>query len=451
MISRSRIHSLILFAGLAAALACPAWAADGTTLSARAPLDFAAALTAAQKTNAQYMSAVEAENAAQARWWQASLAMGPTGTLQFGYVLDNKPMVTTMEFMGRSQSFEMSTNYYSGQLALTQPIFAGFKLANNLRLANLQLDSARDSRKLAEDQLVLDVTAAYYGLVVAQEMLKVAEELLRQTQDHLAVVRARYKEGSASNYDLLRSEVQLANLKPQLLQARNGLVLARSRLAVTIGTPVDAQTVQAQAMPVAEDALAPQDELSAKALANRPELRNMERSRSMADIGYQMAMASNLPSLAVTGSWTYYDTADQTYPPQGQNLLHSWQVMLGLTWNFWDNFASIPKASEAAAKVRQAEYGRKALEDGIRLEVEANYLNLIAAREMLAAQQKTVEQADLGYRIASQQYAHGMMTNMDVMDAQLALNQAKTNYLQTQYDCVLARVKLKKAVGEPLQ
>jgi outer membrane protein TolC len=427
---------------------------DGTSLTGQT-LEFEPALVLARQSNKNYLMELERKRAADAKWWQAALMFGPTASLQGGYILENKPMTMSIDFgsaLGMPGStpeeIPLSTNYYSGQVSVAQPLFAGFKLTNSFRLAGLQSENALATVALAYGQLYQDVTQAFYGLMMSQKLLSVMEQSLAQMQEHLNEVKIRYREGSASNYDLLRSEVQVANQQPAVLKMRNAVVLARRNLVITLGmNPETLISIQGDLKTKAEKWPA-LDDLQKQARARRLELKNMERAGRMAEIGQFMATWNNLPNVALTGNWTYYDTLDETYPPEGKNLKHSWQIGVGVSWTFWDNLMAWPKAEEAGAKVREAEWGRQAMVNGIRLEVEAAYLALMTSQEMVKAQQKNAELAEQGYRIAEQRYANGMMTNIEVMDAQLAWNQAQSNYLQAQYDEVVARVKLHRAVGD---
>ncbi|MBN1595645.1 TolC family protein [candidate division FCPU426 bacterium] len=430
--------------------------AAGTTPNAQqatmVALDLHQALALAKDQNKNYGVAVQKERQAYAQWWEAMLRFGPTINLQAGYVLDNKPMTTSFDFGGMVQELEMSTNYYAGQLVASQPLFTGLKIYNSVFLAGLRHETALAERMLAGNKLYQEVSDAYYGVVVAEGMLQVTEELVRQMEEHLAVVKAKHREGSASNYDLLRSEVQLANLKPKSLQAKNGYILAKKKLLMVIGMDLETPVNLTEALPTpGQENWADMQSLQEQAQKDRLELQNVDRARRMAGISHTMAVTGNLPNVALTGTWTYYDTHDQDFPPAGENLKHSWEIMLGVQWPLWDNLSAWPKAEAAAAQIRQADLAKEALEQGIRLEVEAAYLALQASLETIDAQEKTVKQAETGYRIATAQYANGMMTNIDLLDAQLALNQAKTNYLQTQYDYIQARIRLKNAIGENLE
>lgn len=443
-------------------LAAPGWAqaetgaqvsADTVSETAEAAITLDQAQRLALETNKTFRSQLERERAARAKWWQAVLAFGPTGSFQGSHVLDNKPSMTTMTFSmpplpPTVATIEAATNYYSGQLLVAQPVFMGFKLLNNLHLAELQLDIAKDTSVVTRTQLHVDVTKAFNNVLVSERLVQVTEASLDSMRKHLDIVKARYREGSASNYDVLRSEVQVANIQPGLVKLRTALRLARSNLATLIGAEDGRRLRLSGSLKAEEEHWAGLDELKTTALQRRLELKNLDRTRRMAEIGHTLAVTSNLPNVAVNAAWTYYDPSDRDFPPQGGNLQHAWQVGIGVNWPFWDNLAAIPKANEAAAKVREAELGRQALEDGIRLEVESAYLAMQAAKETIDSQKKTADLARESYRLAENQYRNGMATNIDVMDAQIALNQAEINYLQAEYDYVLAGIKLHQAVGD---
>jgi len=441
---------VLLFAVAAGAQApAAADAPDGTSLTAEA-YTFEDLLQQAQRNNRDYRMALAREQAARAQWWQAVLAFGPTASLQAGYVLDNKPMFMSLDLGGFTQQIEVAPSYYSGQLMISQPLFTGFKLLSGLHLAELQHETAQAESALARNRLYLDLTRSFYGVMVTERLVAVMEESLAQMQQHLAVVKARYREGSASNYDLLRSEVQVANLQPNLLKTRNALVLARKNLENLTGLDGSRPYRLQGSLEIIEEQWPPLPQMQQLALERRQELRNLERAKRMAEVSHTLAWSSNFPNLALNGSWSYYDYQDQGFPPEAANLQHSWQITLGLNWTFWDNLAAWPKTEAAAARVREAELGRQALEEGIRIEVESAYLDLMAAQESVGVQRKNTELAQEGYRIAEEQYAHGLMANLDVLDAQLALNQAQTNYLQAQLDYMVARIKLRQAIGESL-
>lgn len=403
----------------------------------------------AQRNAPAYRQAAEEERQARAQWWQAVLGVGPKGVLSASYILENRPMTMTMDLGGPVPTeIEMATNYYSGQISLSQPLFTGGKLWSSVEMASLKAESAADALRLERAKLYASVMDRFYQVVLAERSLAVTEASLASLERHLAVVQVRYREGAASNFDLLRARVQVANIRPMVLRLRTALALARRSLALQIGLEAGSEPVVTGSLVTPQEAWPSLDEAQAAAQRQRRDLKNLDRARQMAGIGHRLAVTGNLPTLALSGAWTYYDTRDQGFPPEGANLKHYWQVGLGLSWTFWDNLAAIPKAEEAAAGIRAAELGRQALADRIRMEVEAAYLTRAAAEEALAAQQQAVDLAQQSVRLAETQYANGQVTNLDVLDAQLALNQAELDHLQSQFDLLLAGVKLHLAVGD---
>jgi outer membrane protein len=251
-----------------------------------------------------------------------------------------------------------------------------------------------------------------------------------------------------SNFEVLRTRVQVANLKPTILRLRTVLAISKSTLAQLLGS-LGSEPVEVDGR-IRTDletwALLP--DLQARAQAERLELKNLDRNLRMARIGEGLAAWSNLPNLALTGAWTYYDTQDQNFPPRVSYLKHSWEIAVGVSWPFWDNLAAIPKAQGAAAKGREIELARATLEDGIRLEVEAAYLTLHAALEAFQAQKQAVELARESFKMSETQYRAGQATNLDVLDARVALNQSELSLLQAGYEYLLANVKLHQAIGD---
>jgi len=440
----------VLCLSVSAAWAGPEAGNTQTAAAGAEPLTLDRALALAQRTNKTYRRQVEREGQAESKWWQAVLAFGPTAGLSGSYVLANKPMTMVLDMPGLPMPMEIetSTNYYAGQLSVSQPLFTGFKLLNGFRIAGLQYDSAKDTTRVARTQLHLDVTRAFYNAMVTEQLTQVTEASLESMQQHLEIVKARYREGAASNFEVLRAQVQLANMQPNFLKLRMALSLAKSNLATLTGLDLKQNIQLGGSLKCDEEQWASLEDLQTQALSRRLEIKNLERAKQMAEIGHTLAATSNLPNVALTGAWTYYDTADKDFPPEGSNLKHSWQIGLGFSWPFWDNLAAIPKSWGASSQVREAELGKQALEDGIRLDVESSYLSLTTAKQTLDAQSQTTALAKESYRLAENQYANGMATNLDVMDAQIALNQAEINYLQAQYDYRVAGEKLHQAIGD---
>jgi len=158
----------------------------------------------------------------------------------------------------------------------------------------------------------------------------------------------------------------------------------------------------------------------------------------------KIARATNLPSLAVAGTYNFW--ADQ-FNFQKNNWQSFYTINLVLTLPLFNGFATSARVAQSKAMIRELELTQKGLEETIRFEVRQAILNLQEARESLLSQEKNVEQAQESLRIAELNFSEGLATTLDVSSAQAALTQAKTNYSQALYDYVVSLAELERAMG----
>ncbi len=271
-----------------------------------------------------------------------------------------------------------------------------------------------------------------------------AEEGVGLAEKHYTNVKNLFDVGMASKFDLLRSEVQLANLKPQLIRARNSLATAEIGLKMLLGLDL-AQPVEFKGELTFQNVEANTDENIAEALTRRPEINQMQYQTLMAAEMVKLSRGAALPSVAVGGAYNYWS-----------NLLNlksnSWedyyQINLILNIPVFNGFANSAKVAQSKATLLQMEYSRKGLIESVKFEVQEAILALRQARESLLSQEKNVEQAQEAVRIAELNYSEGLATNLDVSSAQVALSQAKTNQIQALYDYAVALAQIEKSVGK---
>jgi outer membrane protein TolC len=247
----------------------------------------------------------------------------------------------------------------------------------------------------------------------------------------------------ASKFDLLRSQVQAANLKPPLIRARNGLSMAELGLKNLLGLDLN-QTIEIKGELNYQAIEANLDTSVAQALASRPELIQLNYQKQMAAEMLKMARAAKIPTLAVGGAYNYWS-----------NYLNfkkgSWEsyysINLVLSVPIFNGFINSAKVGETKAMIKQLDFSQKGLAEMVKFEVQQAVLNLQQAKESLLSQEKNVEEAQEAVRIAQLNYSEGLATNLDVSSAQVALTQARTNYSQALYDYVTALAQLEKAIG----
>jgi outer membrane protein TolC len=182
----------------------------------------------------------------------------------------------------------------------------------------------------------------------------------------------------------------------------------------------------------------------AKALANRPELSQVNYQKKMAQEMVKIARAAGLPTLAVSGSYSYW--ADYfNFKRDNWQSFYSFNLVLDIP--IFNGFSTSARVAESEAMIREIEHTEKGLIDGIKFEVESAVLTLNQAKESLLSQEKNIEQARESVRVAELNYTEGLATILDVDSAQVALSEARINYLQALYEYTVSLAQLEKAMG----
>lgn len=430
---------------IAAALGPAALAAQEAEPTVVLTLDEAIAM--ALRQNPFHLATQEKVSQARAQVRQAVSGFLPTLNAQAMDTLDEKLFVLEFPSMIPGEPpTRMSIDFtkdYQMAFSFGLPLFAGGRLTAGYKQANLGVKASRESVRLSEQETIFNVKQAFYGYLLAREFSAVADEALRLAEDFMKNVKNLYEVGMASKFDLLRSEVQMANLQPQAIRARNSVEMSALGLKIVCGidldTPVEVK---------GELAAPPLDPVSEaiveEALTERPELRQLDYQRLMAGESLKMARGALLPSLALGGAYNVWGDALNLRKGTWQNY---YTISLSLNLPIFNGFEARARIGQSKAMIRELDWTRKGLSEAIALEVRQAVLENSQARETLLSQEKNVEQAREAVRIAELNYAEGLATNLDVSTAQVALSQARTNYSQALYDCVISQAKLEKAIG----
>jgi outer membrane protein len=272
----------------AAVLALAALSAVAAGAQEKLVLTLEDSIRLALKQNPFYQAAKAREDQASAQVREAVAGFFPSVNAQGTNVLDKK--VFTIEFPSlipgeppQRIKFDF-TRAYQFTINFGVPLFTGGRLISGYKSANYNLEATREAIRQSRQETVFNVKAAFYGLLLARETLVATQEAVTLAEDFMKNVKNLYDVGMSSKFDLLRSEVQAANLKPQLIRARNALEEAGLRLktllGVDLGQPVEFKgeltftTVEIDA-----------DESVVQALAGRPELNQLRYQKQMAGDG----------------------------------------------------------------------------------------------------------------------------------------------------------------------
>lgn len=338
-----------------------------------------------------------------------------------------------------------SKEKYDNKIALTLPLYTGGKIEGSIEAAKLGLQSADLGIEKAKQQIKLDATTGYFNILQTANLVKVAQESVDGLTAHLKNVQAQYDVGTVAKSDMLRSEVELADADQKLIIAKNNLELAIASFNNVTGLPLDTQVTPKQsALAYVANNQTLNDSIT-YSLANRPEVAQADANVAVAKQQIKIADADKKPTVSLTG---YTDWYDKDLPGSDNN---NWGASVTASYKLFDSGLTKSKVKQADAELNKATEQARQSRDSVQLEVRQAYLNMKEAEKRIETSKVAVDKAEEDFKIAQVRYSAGVGTNLDVIDAQLALTQAKTNNIQALYDYNTSKAKLDKAMGIPVK
>ena len=332
---------------------------------------------------------------------------------------------------------------YNYQVSLQQVLFTWGKLYNAYRISDLGKDIAQLDLMRKKQEVRYSVTDAFYGILILEEMVKLSRESLAQLERHAKSVETRYKAGLVPQFELLRAQVQVANLKPQMIEAENGLQLAREGFKMLLGLPLRQEFTLTGELQMVDEEF-DLDGLITKALESRAELKNLKKFYKIADLSKSIAARANLPSLVAGATYARTKPFGLGGDDWGTNITFN----IGFDFPIFTGFRNLAQYKKATLQVKGAQLALDNLEKGIILEVKQAFYNFQAAKQSILAAQDNVTQAEKTFDIIDVRYRNGLATNLEYMDVQLAAMQARTNYLSALLDYYTAKAEINKAIGK---
>lgn len=335
-----------------------------------------------------------------------------------------------------------------GTLSLTQPLFAWGRYYYGYQAAKLNYQAVQRDVDATYNQIRLDVSEAFYAVLIAQEFVRVAQQSVSLVEKQLRIAEVSLKAGAATNFDVLRAKVQLANAKSQLVRAENAIITAKNAYKTVLNIPLaeDVSVKGTLEIPEKHRMLALNlDTLIEQALKNRPEVRRTQLSEHAARKQVDIAKTRSRPDL---GLFTNYQISQNERLTQMNRI---WSVGFQINIPIFDGFATRATVQQSESTLKQVQLGGTQVKVGVEFEVRNAYLNLLGAQTLIDVQREAVAQAQESVRIANLQFQNGIITTVALTDTQLALAQAEVNRLQAYHDYVVGLARLEKAIGQTLQ
>ena len=337
-----------------------------------------------------------------------------------------------------SKTSNNSLDEYKSSATLKQNIFDFGKTATEVDIQTLNREATTSDLRNIKERVVFNVKQAYYGLLQSKQNRDVAEETVKQFDQHLQQAKGFYEAGTKPKFDVTKAEVDLSNARLNLIKAANALKIAKVVLDNAMGMPNAPEYTIEDALLYQKYNMTLKDAID-KAYENRPDLKSIITKKNATESSIELAKKGYYPTLSGNAG---YDWSGEKLP-----LQDGWNVGVTITLPIFSGYLTEHQVKEARAKLNVVKAQEESFRQGVLLEVQQAYLNLREAEERISTAQLIVRQAQENLELANGRYAAGLGNPVEVTDSQIAYSNAKTSHIQALSDYNVAIASLEKAMG----
>lgn len=372
---------------------------------------------------------------------------------QYALAIRRQEMTEGFSFGGKN-TFNVSGN-------ISLPLFVP-SVYRQMKMTRTQMATAVESARANRIDLIAAVRSAYYNVLLAEQSLTVLNEAVATTQRVVDNTKDLYDNGLASEYDYLTAQVQLSNLKPQVLQAETAIDITKLQLKMYLSLPEDLEIEVSGTLDDFRTEVLLGEDYSTD-IAENTTLKTLDLQRELLEHQEKLIQTTRMPSLVAFGSISYIGQERIDLSGLMGGAMGGTRAAAESQSKFWWQYPiqvgaqiSIPIFSglkktnqlrEVRNQMAQLELQRSYAEEGIRLQVQASINTLLTARETMLANELTVEQAEKAYDISLTRYNAGAGTIIELNTAQLSLTQAQLSYSQSIYNYLAAHAEYEKSLG----
>jgi outer membrane protein TolC len=371
---------------------------------------------------------------------------------QYSLAIRRQEMAEGFSFGGKN------TFNLGGSVAL--PLFVP-AIYEQLKMTRTQMESAVESARATRIDMVASVRSAYYNVLLAEQSLAVLKEAIKTTEQVVKNTENLYNNGLASEYDYLTAEVQLSNLKPQVLQTENAIGLTKLQLKMYLSIPEGVDIAVVGTLDGFRDAVLLNEEFSYN-IEDNTTVRSLDIQAKMLKHQERLIQSSRMPSIAAFGQVSYMgqERVDLSGLMGGgmpraaaaEQSKFWWQTPISvgaqISIPIFAGFKKTNQLREVRNQMAQLNIQREYAEQGIRLQIEQAVNTLLTARETMLSNELTVQQAEKAYNISLTRYNAGAGTILELNSSQLSLTQAQLSYSQSIYDYLSAYASYEKTLGK---
>ncbi len=328
-------------------------------------------------------------------------------------------------------------------LSAKESIYNGGADIASFKQSRLGLKVEEETLRAAKLDIEFETRRLFYGLLLAYETLRIAQDLVKQADAHYEHTEAMFGQGTASKFDVLQSKVQVSKLMPQLISAQNAidlimadfkkLLVIRMSESIAIDGKLGYKLIEIE-----------EGKFLLEAYNRNPQMILKLLGIDVNKWAIEYAKAGWLPQISAGVNYTFEsDNAAVLINPR-QSL---WNVGVQASIALFDGFATKAKVDQAKAQYNQARLAKEDVSDQIAVDIKQACLSLKESKTVIDSQRDSIVEAVEALRLANVRFDNGVGINLDVLDAQTSLAQIEQNLAQGIYDYLMAKAQVNRVMG----
>jgi len=426
--------------------------AAAVPLAAQDSLSLRDAVRVALRENPAIAAAGASQKASESRITQARGGILPKVNYTESYTRSNNPVFVFGSLLTQHQfgaeNFDIGTlnrpgslNNFQSLITVDQVVYDAGQTGKAAKAADTGRQMTAEERRRVETQLMAGVARAYWGVLLATESLKTADQAQRSAEADLTRAESVHAAGMSTDADVLSIRVHLAAVNEQRIQRASQLDVARAALNDSLGAPLDARHVLTSGLIPLDLPDMELDVLEKQASTDRPEARDSRLATDLARIQSETTRSAMLPQVTFHGA---FEADRQQFLNRGGA---NWLASIGLRWNLFNGNSDKARIEEATHVVNRATAEQKRVDSAVRLEVRQAWAALRAAQQRIEVARASVAEAEESLRITQNRYGAGMSNVTDLLRTETAVLESRTRFLAAVHDQRVAATMLELAAG----
>ena len=374
----------------------------------------------------------------------------PQITTSFTYTRTLKPSVLLLPVNPLFPTGVLETssdNAGHASLEVHQPLFNLSAIAG-IKAAGIVRRMSEEAYRNAEAAVIADIKISYFDALISKEQLKLNEQSIERWEQSRRDTSAMFRQGVVPEIDTLKACLSVENLLPDFLKAQKKVATTMTKLKNAMGIQADSSVVLSGKL-VLSSATFPRDIAAAyrEALDARPDLRLLDLQVKAEGEKISAVSAERFPVISAFGKLESQTAFNDNLRPSDSVWPASSSVGLQFTLPIFTGYRISSQVEQARIAQLQTRTRLEDLKANIRAEVEVRILDLRESQKRIEVQSQTISVAERSYNISRLRFREGIGSRLELTDAELQLNKAKTNYLEAIYDYLFASAQLEKALG----